>query len=58
MTSPGEFIDLSDFFERWPNTRNSVLALMNSDKISPDEREILTAMVFVVDRVGPEDLEP
>ncbi|MEL6619258.1 MAG: hypothetical protein AAGF36_06960 [Pseudomonadota bacterium] len=58
MTSSGEFIDLLDFFERWPATRSTILALLNSDHVSQQEREILNAMVFVVDRVGPDDLEP
>ena len=56
MTSNSEFIDLSDFFERWPATRNTVLDLRNSDRVNKEEREILNALVFVVDRVGPEDL--
>ena len=58
MTNSSEFIDLSDFFDRWSATRNTILALMNSDRVSKEEREILAAMVFVVDRVGPDDLQP
>ncbi len=58
MTNSSEFIDLSDFFDRWSAMRNTILALMNSDRVSKEEREILAAMVFVVDRVGPDDLQP
>ena len=57
MTSNNGFNDLQQFFEQWPASRDVVRSLSQSQRVTREEREILDMMQFIVDRVGPRDLE-
>ena len=48
--------DLFDFYRRWPDLRPQMVRLVQSDRLSPAERTILSAMLDLVDRVGPTDI--
>lgn len=48
--------DLVDFYRRWPAMRDQANALVDRPDLGRDEREMLTWMIRVIDRVGPSDL--
>lgn len=52
-----EIEDLVDFFGRWPNTRRKALNLLESPELDSEQANILKWMIFVIDRVGPADLD-
>ena len=51
------FHDLNDFFVRWPQTRTVMRALAESGRLTFEERSLLQAMIFLIDCVGPSDLQ-
>jgi hypothetical protein len=51
------FVDVVDFFSKWPETRRRLEPLVTDPRLAPDQRDILRAMIFVLDCVGPQDLE-
>lgn len=58
MPSKKEFLDIVDFFDRWPDEREKMQIIANGDKLTKDQRDILSAMIFIIDCVGPNDLAP
>ncbi len=58
MSSKKEFADLVDFFSRWPDERNKAEQIREIAGLSKEQRDILGAMIFIIDRVGPDDLAP
>ncbi len=49
---------LFDFYRRWRELRPHVTTLIASERLDTREREILTSLVDLADRVGPDDLLP
>ncbi|MFV0336567.1 MAG: hypothetical protein ACK5JR_21160 [Tropicimonas sp.] len=49
---------LFDFYQRWSGLRPHVMTLIASERLDAREREILTSLVDLADRVGPDDLLP
>ena len=50
--------DLIDFYRRWPEFRQTAVALARRADLSPAERETVHWLVQLADRVGDEDLRP
>ncbi|MEZ5861477.1 MAG: hypothetical protein R3D25_15655 [Geminicoccaceae bacterium] len=48
--------DLFDFFQHWPKLRGRVIALRESRVLDLELEGILSWMITLIDRVGPEDL--
>jgi hypothetical protein len=48
--------DLFDFYQRWHDLRPQIVRLLASARLEAQERTILSAMIDLVDRVGPSDL--
>lgn len=55
---PQEIEDLVDFYRCWPELRGEMLKLQNTTHLTAEQAPILEWMIFVVDRVGPADLDP
>jgi hypothetical protein len=53
-----EIEDLVDFYDRWPELRDDICKLRAGEMVTADQAAIVRWMVFMVDRVGPSDLEP
>ncbi|MBI1495029.1 hypothetical protein [Halocynthiibacter styelae] len=49
--------DLVDFFDHWQSERNRIVRLIEKPVITPNEKKTLELMLFVLDRVGPDDLK-
>lgn len=49
--------DLVDFFGRWPRMRQEAVNLREDPKLAPEQATMLEWMIFVIDRVGPADLD-
>ena len=58
MSAEVGFVDLVDFFDRWPEKREKVMALVHARIQDPELAAILRTMVFVLDRVGPAEIDP
>lgn len=56
MHAKVEFADLAEFFARWPAEREKMVNVSDCDALTSEERGLLKAMIFVIDRVGPDDL--
>lgn len=50
--------DLVDFYKRWPGLRDDICKLRAGEMVTADQAAIVRWMVFMMDRVGPADLEP
>ncbi|WP_153769333.1 hypothetical protein [Labrenzia sp. CE80] len=50
--------DLVEYFRNWNFERQKIIGLVESGRLSEDEKTSLLDMVFVIDRIGPADLEP
>lgn len=50
--------DLVEFFAHWQAEREKMLELTLNDALSQEERNILHSMIFIIDRVGPKDIDP
>ena len=50
--------DLIDFYRRWPEFRQTAVALALRAELSPAERETVHWLIQLADRVGDEDLRP
>lgn len=48
--------DVFDFYVQWPELRNRILALVEGGALDPEDEEILSWMIHVMDRVGPSDV--
>jgi hypothetical protein len=48
--------DLLDFYDRWPSLRGSMQALSEDHSLSESQRETLSWLILLADRVGPADL--
>lgn len=58
QSAPQETIeDLVDFYKRWPELKQSIVQLEPGDVVDERQKAILEWMTFVIDRVGPVDLE-
>lgn len=57
MTFEKGFEDLNEFFDRWPAERARIVSLATSRDLTVEDRDLLKAMIFVVDRVGPNEVE-
>ena len=53
---PEPIPDLLDFYDRWPSLRGSMHALSEDSSLSEDERETLSWLILLADRVGPADV--
>jgi hypothetical protein len=50
--------DLIDFFRRWPEFRETAIALARRAELSAVERETVNWLVLLVDRIGERDIGP
>lgn len=50
------FGDLVEFLKCWAEFRDRMVELSSQDDLSDQDREVLTVMIFIVDRVQPRDL--
>jgi len=50
--------DLVEYFRNWSFERQKIIRLVESGRLSEDEQMSVLNMVFVIDRIGPTDLEP
>ncbi|MDG1341244.1 MAG: hypothetical protein P8P66_14820 [Paracoccaceae bacterium] len=48
--------DLVDFYNRWPSLRGSALSILDRSDLKADERDVLSWLMHLADRIGPEDL--
>jgi hypothetical protein len=48
--------DVFDFYVQWPKLRGRILALVEEGGLDPEDEEILSWMIHVMDRVGPSDV--
>lgn len=48
--------DLLDFYDRWPSLRQAMHALSEGTTLNERERETLSWLILLADRVGPTDL--
>ncbi|EPX81621.1 hypothetical protein [Litoreibacter arenae] len=53
---PEPITDLLDFYDRWPLLRVEMKALSEGNLLNEDERETLSWLILLADRVGPADL--
>jgi len=53
-----EINDLFEFYRQWPGLRTAMVSLAAAERLTASERMILTSMIAIVDRVGPNDLHP
>jgi hypothetical protein len=58
VTGQGAPNDLIDFYRRWPEFRQTAVALAWRADLSPAERETVHWLIQLADRVGDEDLRP
>ena len=50
--------DLIDFYRRWPEFRETAVALGQRGDLSPIQRETLKWLVLLADRIGEHDIGP
>jgi hypothetical protein len=50
--------DLIDFYRRWPEFRQTAVALADRSDLSSSERQTLHWLIQLADRVGEHDLQP
>jgi hypothetical protein len=50
--------DLIDFYRRWPEFREIAVALARRGDLSTEQRETLSWLILLADRVGEQDIEP
>jgi hypothetical protein len=50
--------DLIDFYRRWPEFRQTAVALARRADLSPAERETVHWLILLADRIGEPDLQP
>jgi len=50
--------DLIDFYRRWPEFRQTAVALARRSDLSPAERETVHWLILLVDRIGEHDIKP
>lgn len=48
--------DLADFYISWPQLRCHCASILERPDLSKDERDVLTWLQALADRIGPEDL--
>ncbi|MEP3346622.1 MAG: hypothetical protein ABJN34_16340 [Litoreibacter sp.] len=53
---PEPITDLLDFYDRWPRLRGSMQALSEGGPLNEKERETLSWLILLADRVGPADI--
>lgn len=57
--SRGEDVkDLVEYFRNWTFERQKIVSLVESGRLSDAEKTSVLNMIFVIDRIGPTDLEP
>ena len=49
--------DIVDFYRRWPDLRSEAEQIMTDAQLDEEQKTLMKWMVFVIDRVGPADLE-
>ncbi len=57
MTPQEPIKDLIDFFDHWQTERDRIVRLIDKPVLSENEKKTLELMLFVLDRVGPDDLD-
>lgn len=50
--------NLVDFYKQWPDLKPEAASMKRKANLTDRERVLLEWMIFVVDRVGPADLDP
>ena len=50
--------DLIDFYRRWPEFRQTAVALAQRPELSPAERETVNWLILLADRIGDHDIGP
>jgi hypothetical protein len=50
--------DLIDFYRRWPEFRQTTVALAQRPELSPAERETVHWLILLADRIGEHDIGP
>ena len=48
--------DLADFYISWPQLRRHCVSVLERDDLSKEERDVLTWLQVLADRIGPDDL--
>lgn len=58
LTNPCTKIrDVADFHVHWPELRPIAMDLSGNRALTQTEQDILTWMIALLDRIGPQDLE-
>lgn len=57
MAPSDRFHDLVDFFKRWETERETIQTLLTSGRLPQEQADIVETMMFIIDRVGPEDFD-
>jgi hypothetical protein len=57
-TGQGAPSDLIDFYRRWPEFRQTAVALARRADLSPAERETVHWLILLADRIGEHDIGP
>ena len=48
--------DVADFYMRWPSLRVHMASILDRSDLREEEREVLTWLQVLADRIGPADL--
>lgn len=54
--SSDKIADLVEFFHHWSELRDAAISLCSDPRLESRQAMVLNWMIFIVDRVGPEDL--
>lgn len=49
--------DLVEFYEQWPELRQHVKDLLQTERLDEQQKTVIRSMMHVVDCVGPADLK-
>lgn len=58
MEDENRVADLVEYFQAWPSERERVLSIIASGKLNNIECKSIERMIFIIDRIGPQDLAP
>ena len=58
MQNENRIGDLVEYFHNWPSERKNILSIIASGRLDDLECKSIERMVFIIDRIGPQDLAP
>lgn len=50
--------DLVEYFQAWMHEREKILSIIASGRLTDIECKSIENMIFIIDRIGPQDLAP